>query len=58
MMKLYGIALSPFARKALLVLDYKGLAYENIPTFPGDTSAEFRAISPLGKIPILEHDGF
>lgn len=58
MIKLYGVPLSPFARKALLVLDYKELEYENIPTFPGDEAPEFRAISPLGKIPVLEHDGF
>ena len=58
MIKLYGVPLSPFARKALLVLDYKELEYENVPTFPGDEAAEFRAISPLGKIPVLEHDGF
>ncbi len=58
MMKLYGVPLSPFARKALLALDYKELPYENVPTFPGDSSPEFRAISPLGKIPVLEHDGF
>lgn len=58
MLKLYGVPLSPFARKALLALDYKELEYENEPTFPGDASPEFRAISPLGKIPVLEHDGF
>jgi len=58
MIKLYGVPLSPFARKALLVLDYKELDYENVPTFPGDPSPEFRAMSPLGKIPVLEHDGF
>lgn len=58
MIKLYGVPLSPFARKALLALDYKELEYENVPTFPGDESPEFRAMSPLGKIPVLEHDGF
>ena len=58
MIKLYGVPLSPFARKALLALDYKELEYENVPTFPGDEAPEFRAISPLGKIPVLEHDGF
>ena len=36
----------------------KELEYENVPTFPGDETPEFRAISPLGKIPVLEHDGF
>ena len=58
MIKLYGMPLSPFARKAMLVLDYKELDYENVPTFPADESPEFRAISPLGKVPVLEHDGF
>ena len=58
MIKLYGVPLSPFARKALLALDYKGIEYDNEPTFPGDESPEFRAMSPLGKIPVLEHDGF
>ena len=57
-MKLYGVGLSPFVRKAMLALEFLGIAYENEPTFPGDQSPEFRAISPLGKIPVLEHDGF
>jgi len=58
MIKLYGMPLSPFVRKVMLVLDYKELEYENVPTLPGDESAEFRAISPLGKVPVLDHDGF
>lgn len=58
MIKLYGVALSPFVRKAMLALEYKGLEYDNEPTFPGDASPAFRAISPVGKIPVLEHDGF
>jgi glutathione S-transferase len=58
MIKLYGASLSPFVRKTMLALEYKALEYESVPTFPGDPSPEFRAISPLGKIPVLEHDGF
>lgn len=58
MIKIYGVPLSPFVRKALLALEYKELDYVNEPTFPGDESPEFRAISPLGKVPVLEHDGF
>lgn len=58
MIRIYGIALSPFVRKALLALEHKGLSYENEPTYPGDSSPGFRAMSPLGKIPVLEHDGF
>ena len=58
MIKVHGVPLSPFVRKVLLVLDYKGIEFENIPVFPGSDEPEFRAISPLGKIPVLEHDGF
>lgn len=58
MIRLYGVPLSPFARKAMLALEFFELEYENVPTFPGDQSPEFRAISPLGKIPVLDHDGF
>ncbi len=57
-MKLYGVGLSPFVRKAMFALEHFGIDYESIPTFPGDTSAEFRAISPLGKIPVLDDEGF
>jgi len=58
LIKIYGVPLSPFVRKALLALEYKGLAYGNELTFPADPSPTFRAISPLGRIPVLEHDGF
>lgn len=58
MIRIHGVPLSPFVRKVLLALEYKGLEYDNVPTFPNDGSPEFRAISPIGKIPVLEHDGF
>lgn len=58
MLTVHGVPLSPFVRKLLLTLEYKGLSYENIPVFPADESPEFRAISPLGKVPVLDHDGF
>ena len=58
MFKLYGTPLSPFVRKAMLALEYKGLEYENEKTFPNEKSEPFRSISPLGKIPVLDHDGF
>jgi glutathione S-transferase len=58
MIIIHGVPLSPFVRKTLFALEYKGLEYENNPTFPGSDEADFRAISPLGKIPVLEHDGF
>ncbi len=58
MIKVHGVPLSPFVRKVLLVLDYKGVDYDVEPVFPGAEDPAFRAISPLGKIPVLEHDGF
>ena len=58
MIKLHGVQLSPFVRKALLALEYKGISYEGVSVFPGADDPAFRAISPLGKVPVLEHDGF
>ncbi len=56
--KVHGHPLSPFVRKVLLALDVKGIQHENLPVFPGDSSPAFRAMSPLGKIPVLQHDEF
>ena len=56
--KVHGHPLSPFVRKVLLTLDAKGIEHENIVVFPNDESPAFRAISPLGKIPVLQHDDF
>ena len=52
-MKVYGGRISLFVRKVLAVLEWKGLAYEHISIVPHDQSPEFKAISPLGKIPAL-----
>jgi glutathione S-transferase len=54
----HGHPLSPFVRKVLLTLDIKGIEHDNIPVFPGDSSPAFRAMSPLGRIPVLQHDAF
>lgn len=58
MITVYGVPPSPFARKLLLVLDYKNIDYELKVVFGGSEDEDFRKISPLGKIPVLEHDGF
>ena len=58
MLTVHGVPLSPFVRKLLLTLEYKELEYDNVPVMPADEAPEFRAISPLGKIPVLDHDGF
>lgn len=54
----HGHPLSPFVRKVLLTLDIKGIEHTNIIVFPGDSSPAFRAMSPLGKVPVLQHDDF
>ncbi len=51
MATLYGAGLSPFVRKVRVVLAEKNLAYEHDPVVPFNVSAEYKAISPLGKIP-------
>jgi glutathione S-transferase len=57
-MKLYGPLLSPFARKVALVLAEKGIAFEFGRGGPGQPEPEFLAVSPFGKIPAIDDDGF
>jgi glutathione S-transferase len=47
----YGVALSPFVRKVRVALAEKGVAYDLDPVIPVNVSAEYRKISPLGKVP-------
>jgi len=56
MPKLYGIGASPFVRKVRVALAEKGIAYEHEPTIPVNVSAEYKKISPLGKIPAYVDD--
>lgn len=53
-MKLIGVHLSPFVRKVAIVLNAKGLDYEQEVLVPGMFPPEFKKISPLNKIPVLE----
>jgi glutathione S-transferase len=48
---LYGINASPFVRKVRVFLAEKGLSYDHDPVIPVNVSPEYRAISPLGKVP-------
>jgi glutathione S-transferase len=50
-MIVYGSSLSPFVRKTLGFAYEKGLAVEHVPVTPQAAQPEFRACSPLGKIP-------
>ena len=53
MIKVYGVHGSPFVRKVLIALDYKGVPYEIVPQMPFSGDKEFLNINPLGKIPTL-----
>jgi glutathione S-transferase len=52
-MIVFGISLSPYSRKVLTFLGEKGIAYEHRPVTPHDASPDFKAASPVGKIPAL-----
>lgn len=58
MIIVHGGALSPFVRKVRMFLGEKGLDYELRSIAPFPKTPELLAMSPLGKIPILEEDGF
>ncbi len=53
---LFGAPLSPFVRKARVVLAEKNIPYDLNPVFPGSDDPEFRALSPLGKVPAFRDE--
>ncbi|MBL4789764.1 MAG: glutathione S-transferase family protein [Kordiimonadaceae bacterium] len=55
---LIGTPISPFVRKVMAVLQLKGLDYSLIPQVPFFPTEEFRAISPMLRIPVLKHGEF
>jgi glutathione S-transferase len=55
--KVIGGNVSPFVRKVRVALAEKGIDYELEPLNPFAAPEGFRDISPLGKIPVCEHDG-
>ena len=54
MPKLLGAFGSPFVRKAIVALTEKGIPFEHEQVIPFGVSAEYRKISPLGKIPAFQ----
>ena len=55
---IHGVNASPFVRKVRVALAEKGIAYELKPKMPCGPDPEFRKISPLGKIPVLQDGDF
>lgn len=54
--RIIGSYLSPYARKVLVVLDLKGIAYEIDPIIAFMGSDEFTKLSPVRRIPVLVDD--
>lgn len=54
MLKVHGAGASPFVRKVRVALMEKNVPYELDPVIPFNVSAEFKQMSPLGKIPVLQ----
>ena len=54
---IHGGTPSPFMRKVRVALLEKGLAFENKNLSPFPKTPELLTMHPLGKIPVLEHDG-
>jgi glutathione S-transferase len=57
MLVVKGAKPSPFARKVIITLEEKGLPYELQDLAPFPKTEELLAMNPIGKIPILEHEG-
>lgn len=53
---LFAHPLSPYSRKAALVLNFMGLDYQYEMTAPHADNPDFKAASPLGKIPAFKDD--
>ena len=56
-MKIIIAAPSPYARKARVALREKKIDFEEIIDVPWNTNTLTKGINPLGKIPVLLHDG-
>jgi len=56
-LKIYAVPPSPFSRKVVVILEEKGMDYEYVEFPPFPKREELTKKSPLGLIPILEHDG-
>jgi glutathione S-transferase len=58
MLKIYGVAPSIHTRKVIIAALEKNIQYEIQPVFPFDPPAGWQSLSPTGRIPAVEDDGF
>lgn len=57
MLVLHQFEVSPFCDKIRRVLHYKRRPYETREVPPTETLVRLRRLSPVGKVPVLEHNG-
>lgn len=55
-LEILGIPQSNFVRTVRIQLHEKGVDYEQVSAMPH--ADEVKAINPLGKVPVIRHDGF
>ncbi len=58
MFTIYGSTISPYVRKAHALALLKGVAFESRNIGLGSKDEAFRAASPFGMIPAMDHDGY
>lgn len=56
-LKLISHPLCPYVQRAVIALEEKGVSYQRIDIDLADKPAWFKAVSPLGKTPVLLADG-
>jgi glutathione S-transferase len=55
--ELISFKLCPFVQRSIVMLRYKGVPFETTYVDLADPPEWFRALSPLGKVPVLRVDG-
>lgn len=58
MLKIYGVPISVHTRKVIVAALEKKLKYDNEPVIPFTPPTGWDSLSPTGKIPAIDDDGF
>lgn len=56
-MTLYGSLASPYVRRIRLFLDGSDYSFRQVDVYDDQTRAEYATVSPIKKLPVLEHNG-